>query len=168
MNEAALRVRQREDEVKSVSKVSEAPAPPLTAVRSPAAHLGAHGHARAGRGTRGCTKQPRRRATRAWPPSRSPSVWQLSSQQYEEGERALREARRIESNHQSRLRSMQQRLERAQQQEEQLHQANTPSPSLLGLGLPCQGPDPPPTASLSLSAGAGAGAAEPGSPEETA
>ncbi|KFO93205.1 Fas-binding factor 1, partial [Buceros rhinoceros silvestris] len=66
VNEAALHVRQREEEVKSVSK--------------------------------------------------------LSSQQHEEGERALREARRIESDHQSRLRFIQQRLERAQQQEEQLHQ----------------------------------------------
>lgn len=79
------------------------------------------------------------RAARVRPPSPSLSVWQLSSQQHEEGERALQEARRIEADHQSRLRFIQQRLERAQQQEEQLHQANTPLPCLLGLGPPCQG-----------------------------
>ncbi|NWR66358.1 FBF1 factor, partial [Bucorvus abyssinicus] len=79
VNEAALRVRQREEELKSMST--------------------------------------------------------LLSQKYEEGERALREARRIESKHQSRLQVMQQRLEQAKQQEEQLHQANIPSPSLERLSL---------------------------------
>ncbi|NXD69774.1 FBF1 factor, partial [Eolophus roseicapillus] len=76
------------------------------------------------------------------------SMTELSSQKYEEGERALREARRVESEHQSRLQVMQQHLEQLKQQEQRLHQANTPTPSLLGLGLPCQGPGPFPTASL--------------------
>lgn len=43
---------------------------------------------------------------------------------------------------------MQQHLEQLKQQEQRLHQANTPKPSLLGLGLPCQGPGPFPIASL--------------------
>uniref|UniRef100_A0A672UYE0 Fas binding factor 1 n=1 Tax=Strigops habroptila TaxID=2489341 RepID=A0A672UYE0_STRHB len=41
---------------------------------------------------------------------------------YEEGERALREARRVESEHQSRLQVMQQHLEQLKQQEQRLHQ----------------------------------------------
>ncbi|NXS66846.1 FBF1 factor, partial [Pandion haliaetus] len=77
------------------------------------------------------------------------SMTKLSSQKYEEGERALREACRIESEHQTRLQVMQQHLEQLKQQEQRLHQANTPSPSLPSLGLPCQGPEPLPTASLS-------------------
>ncbi|NXT17975.1 FBF1 factor, partial [Syrrhaptes paradoxus] len=47
------------------------------------------------------------------------------------------------------LQVMQQPLEQQKQQEQHLHQANTPSPSLLGLGLPCQGSAPLLTASLS-------------------
>ncbi|NXC46443.1 FBF1 factor, partial [Penelope pileata] len=46
----------------------------------------------------------------------------LSSQKYEEGERALREACRVESEHQARLQVMQQHLEQLKQQEQQLHQ----------------------------------------------
>ncbi|XP_030317619.1 fas-binding factor 1 isoform X2 [Calypte anna] len=49
-------------------------------------------------------------------------VAKLSSQKYEEGERALREARRVESQHQSRLQVMQQHLEQLKQQEQHLHQ----------------------------------------------
>lgn len=97
------------------------------------------------------------------------SALQLSSQKYEEGERALREARRIESKDQSRLQAVQQQWEQLKQQEQQLQQANTPSASLLSLGLLCQGPKPVPTSfSLSLCAGDEAGAAEHGSAEETA
>ncbi|NXW15201.1 FBF1 factor, partial [Circaetus pectoralis] len=77
------------------------------------------------------------------------SMTKLSSQKYEEGERALREACRIESEHQTRLQVMQQHLEQLKQQEQCLHQANTSSPSLPGLGPPRQGPEPLPTASLS-------------------
>ncbi|NWU48505.1 FBF1 factor, partial [Dromas ardeola] len=77
------------------------------------------------------------------------SMTKLSSQKYEEGERALREACRIESEHQSRLQVMQQHLEQLKQQEQRLHQANTPLPSLFGLGPPCQGRESLPTASLS-------------------
>ncbi|NWS56135.1 FBF1 factor, partial [Chunga burmeisteri] len=50
----------------------------------------------------------------------------LSSQKYEEGERALREACRIESEHQKRLQVIQQQVEQLKQQEQRLHQANTP------------------------------------------
>nr|XP_013797316.1 PREDICTED: fas-binding factor 1 [Apteryx mantelli mantelli] len=46
----------------------------------------------------------------------------LSAQKCEEGERALREARRVESEHQARLRVMQQNLEQLKQQEQHLHQ----------------------------------------------
>ncbi|NXJ68276.1 FBF1 factor, partial [Rostratula benghalensis] len=73
----------------------------------------------------------------------------ISSQKYEEGERALREACRIESEHQSRLQVMQQHLEQLKQQEQRLHEANTPLPSLFGQGLPCQGLESLPAASLS-------------------
>ncbi|XP_074682145.1 fas-binding factor 1 homolog isoform X5 [Strix aluco] len=50
------------------------------------------------------------------------SVTKLSSQKYEEGQRALQEARRVESQHQSRLQSLQRQLEQLRQQEERLHQ----------------------------------------------
>ncbi|XP_009699597.1 PREDICTED: fas-binding factor 1, partial [Cariama cristata] len=46
----------------------------------------------------------------------------LSSQKYEEGERALREACRIESEHQKRLQVIQQQVEQLKQQEQRLHQ----------------------------------------------
>ncbi|NXN49181.1 FBF1 factor, partial [Rynchops niger] len=46
------------------------------------------------------------------------SMTKLSSQKYEEGERALREACRIESEHESRLQVMQQHLEQLKQQEQ--------------------------------------------------
>ncbi|NXV48378.1 FBF1 factor, partial [Uria aalge] len=49
------------------------------------------------------------------------SMTKLSSQKYEEGERALREACRIESEHQTRLQVMQQHLEQLKQQEQRLH-----------------------------------------------
>ncbi|XP_074746101.1 fas-binding factor 1 homolog isoform X3 [Strix uralensis] len=50
------------------------------------------------------------------------SVTELSSQKYEEGQRALREARRVESQDQSRLQALQRQLEQLRQQEERLHQ----------------------------------------------
>ncbi|XP_074900665.1 fas-binding factor 1 [Buteo buteo] len=50
------------------------------------------------------------------------SMTKLSSQKHEEGERALREACRIESEHQTRLQVMQQHLEQLKQQEQCLHQ----------------------------------------------
>ncbi|XP_064378646.1 fas-binding factor 1 isoform X2 [Dromaius novaehollandiae] len=46
----------------------------------------------------------------------------LSAQKCEEGQRALREARRVESEHQARLRVVQQHLEQLKQQEQRLHQ----------------------------------------------
>ncbi|NXS57980.1 FBF1 factor, partial [Brachypteracias leptosomus] len=66
------------------------------------------------------------------------SMTKLSSQQCEEGERALREARRIECEHQSRLQGLRQHLEQLSQQEQQLQQANTPSPSLPAWGCHAQ------------------------------
>uniref|UniRef100_A0A8B9T587 Fas binding factor 1 n=1 Tax=Anas platyrhynchos TaxID=8839 RepID=A0A8B9T587_ANAPL len=50
------------------------------------------------------------------------SMNKLSSQKYEEGEQALREACRLESEHQTRLQLMQQHLEQLKQQEQQLQQ----------------------------------------------
>nr|XP_060620632.1 fas-binding factor 1 [Anolis sagrei ordinatus]XP_060620633.1 fas-binding factor 1 [Anolis sagrei ordinatus] len=50
------------------------------------------------------------------------SMSKLSSQKYEEGERALLEARKVESEHQARLHAIQQQMERVKQQEEHLHQ----------------------------------------------
>ncbi|XP_035414824.1 fas-binding factor 1 [Cygnus atratus] len=49
------------------------------------------------------------------------SINKLSSQKYEEGEQALREACRLESEHQTRLQVMQQHLEQLKQQEQRLH-----------------------------------------------
>uniref|UniRef100_A0A8C5EZE5 Fas binding factor 1 n=1 Tax=Gopherus evgoodei TaxID=1825980 RepID=A0A8C5EZE5_9SAUR len=50
------------------------------------------------------------------------SMSKLSSQKYEEGERALLEAKKVESEHRTRLCTVQQRLERLRQQEQHLHQ----------------------------------------------
>uniref|UniRef100_A0A8C3CPN7 Fas binding factor 1 n=1 Tax=Cairina moschata TaxID=8855 RepID=A0A8C3CPN7_CAIMO len=50
------------------------------------------------------------------------SINKLSSQKYEEGEQALREACRLESAHQARLQVMQQQLEQLKQQEQRLEQ----------------------------------------------
>ncbi|XP_075297080.1 fas-binding factor 1 isoform X2 [Opisthocomus hoazin] len=50
------------------------------------------------------------------------SLTKLSSQKYEEGERALQEACRVESEHQTRLQVLQQHLEQLKQQEQRLHQ----------------------------------------------
>nr|XP_056710186.1 fas-binding factor 1 [Euleptes europaea] len=58
------------------------------------------------------------------------SMSKLSSQRYEEGERALLEARKVESEHHARLRAVQQEMERLRQQEEYLHQER--------LSLSCQ------------------------------
>ncbi|XP_069785106.1 fas-binding factor 1 homolog isoform X2 [Narcine bancroftii] len=46
----------------------------------------------------------------------------LSSQKYEEGEQALMEAKKVESEHQARLHAIQLKMERLQQQEQQIHQ----------------------------------------------
>ncbi|XP_061472226.1 fas-binding factor 1 isoform X6 [Rhineura floridana] len=50
------------------------------------------------------------------------SISKLSSQKYEEGERALLEARKVEAEHQARLRLVQHQMERQKEQEEHLHQ----------------------------------------------
>ncbi|XP_078242138.1 fas-binding factor 1 isoform X5 [Pogona vitticeps] len=50
------------------------------------------------------------------------SMSKLSSQKYEEGEKALLEARRVESEHQAKLHHLQQQMEQLKQQEERLHQ----------------------------------------------
>ncbi|XP_041073174.1 fas-binding factor 1 homolog isoform X3 [Carcharodon carcharias] len=46
----------------------------------------------------------------------------LASQKYEEGEQKFMEAKRVESEHQTRLHAIQKKMERLQQQEQQLHQ----------------------------------------------
>ncbi|NWH77388.1 FBF1 factor, partial [Piaya cayana] len=83
------------------------------------------------------------------------SMTRLSSQKYEEGERALREACRMESEQQSRLQVMQQHLGQLKQHEQRLHEANTHSSAHLSLGPLCQGPEPSPKASLSFLLGMG-------------
>ncbi|KAM4691196.1 fas-binding factor 1 [Rhinophrynus dorsalis] len=50
------------------------------------------------------------------------SMSKLASQHYEEGEKALAEAKRVESEHHGRMRSIHEKLERLRQQEEHLHQ----------------------------------------------
>ncbi|XP_048347062.1 fas-binding factor 1 isoform X1 [Sphaerodactylus townsendi] len=50
------------------------------------------------------------------------SMSKLSSQRYEEGEQALLEARKVESEHQTRLLAVQRQMEQLRQQEEHLHQ----------------------------------------------
>ncbi|XP_063819657.1 fas-binding factor 1 homolog isoform X1 [Pseudophryne corroboree] len=51
------------------------------------------------------------------------SMSKLASQRHEEGEKALAEAKRVESEHLDRLRTIQQQLEWLKQQEEHMHQA---------------------------------------------
>uniref|UniRef100_A0A8C6YID3 Fas binding factor 1 n=1 Tax=Naja naja TaxID=35670 RepID=A0A8C6YID3_NAJNA len=50
------------------------------------------------------------------------SMSKLSSHKYEEGEKALVEAKKVESEHQARLQTLQQQMEWLRQQEEHLHQ----------------------------------------------
>ncbi|XP_029456327.1 fas-binding factor 1 [Rhinatrema bivittatum] len=50
------------------------------------------------------------------------SMSKLSSQKYEEGEKALLEAQRVESEHQSRLRLIHQQMERLRENEQHMHQ----------------------------------------------
>ncbi|XP_043861394.1 fas-binding factor 1 [Dromiciops gliroides] len=52
------------------------------------------------------------------------SMSKVASQKYEEGERALLEARKLQAEHQARLQVVQQQQQRLQQQEQQLHQEN--------------------------------------------
>lgn len=47
---------------------------------------------------------------------------QLASERFEEGERALREARQVEAEHQTRLRNIHAQIERLRQQEHNLQQ----------------------------------------------
>uniref|UniRef100_A0A673WXG5 Sphingosine kinase 1-like n=1 Tax=Salmo trutta TaxID=8032 RepID=A0A673WXG5_SALTR len=48
----------------------------------------------------------------------------LASEKYNEGEKALQESRQVESEHQTRLRSIHSQMERLRQQEQHLHQVN--------------------------------------------
>ncbi|XP_030064092.1 fas-binding factor 1 [Microcaecilia unicolor] len=50
------------------------------------------------------------------------SMSKLSSQKYEEGQKALLEAQRVESEHQNRLRQIHQQMERLREQEQHMHQ----------------------------------------------
>lgn len=55
---------------------------------------------------------------------------QVASEKYEEGERALREARQVQSAQQARLQLVQQQQERLRQQEQHMHQAGPhPAPA---------------------------------------
>ncbi|NXH70536.1 FBF1 factor, partial [Hydrobates tethys] len=114
------------------------------------------------------------------------SMTKLSSQKYEEGERALQEACRMESEHQTKLQVMQQHLEQLKQQEQRLHQErlsmahqrrqleqlrgelpNSPVMVLTAdqdLGAPTKGPSstlcfPPPVRALPRHSPAGSGEA---------
>jgi Fas-binding factor 1 len=49
---------------------------------------------------------------------------QLASERYNEGEKALQESRQVETEHQTRLRSIHSQMERLRQQEQHLHQVN--------------------------------------------
>lgn len=94
---AALRVRLREEEVDRLNQVP--------------------GHSVRGRG---------RRVRRVLPTARPTDpvgLPQVASEKYEEGERALREARQVQSEQQARLQQVQKQQERLQQQEQHLHQA---------------------------------------------
>ncbi|XP_058417653.1 fas-binding factor 1 isoform X3 [Diceros bicornis minor] len=72
------------------------------------------------------------------------SMSQVASEKYEEGERALREARQVQSEQQARLQLVQQQQERLRQQEQHVHQARL---------LPTLAPPPPPTPPASHSHG---------------
>lgn len=49
---------------------------------------------------------------------------QLASEKFEEGERALQEARQVEAEHQTRLRTIHAQMEQLRQQEQHLHQVS--------------------------------------------
>lgn len=116
---AALRIRQREEEIKSMNKVSGVPE-----------LLSQHTGWQQSQGItpllRPCILLLSWEGNEGMPKARSPvpilCSLQLSSQKYEEGEQALREACRLESEHQTRLQLMQQHLEQLKQQEQQLQQ----------------------------------------------
>lgn len=59
---------------------------------------------------------------------------QVASQKYEQGEHALQEARRVQSEQQARLQVVQRQQEHLRQQEQHVHQARLLSPSR----APCQ------------------------------
>lgn len=63
----------------------------------------------------------------------------MASEKYEEGERALREARQVQSEQQARLQQVQKQQERLQQQEQHLHQAR-PLQALGSLADPPKSP----------------------------
>ncbi|KAM6245279.1 fas-binding factor 1 [Porphyrio hochstetteri] len=95
-------------------------------------------------------KDPWPRAARVPVPSLpSRSALQLSSGQQENKEQHLPDTCRMQAEYQARLQAMQQHLEQLKQQEQRVHQANTPSPSLLLLGPPCQLSEPLQMASVS-------------------
>lgn len=68
----------------------------------------------------------------------------MASEKYEEGERALREARQVQSAQQARLQLVQQQQEHLRQQEQHMHQAR-PRPALAPPALPTPHPGRPPS-----------------------
>ncbi|EHH25214.1 hypothetical protein EGK_08996 [Macaca mulatta] len=71
------------------------------------------------------------------------SMSKVASEKYEEGERALREARQVQAEQQARLQAVQQQQERLQKQEQHMHQARLPE---------CMAPLPPTPPALHLTA----------------
>uniref|UniRef100_A0A9J8BMC7 Fas-binding factor 1 C-terminal domain-containing protein n=1 Tax=Cyprinus carpio carpio TaxID=630221 RepID=A0A9J8BMC7_CYPCA len=66
----------------------------------------------------------------------------LASERFEEGERALREARQVEAEHQTRLRNIHTQMERLRQQEHSLQQrrhTKNPAPRALDIAAHCSG-----------------------------
>lgn len=155
-----------------MTEVSIASVLEFTAVQGPRARLGLHAphevmNPNPELGIRICAKGSCPWAVMVSIPSLpSCSALQRSCQKYEEGERALQEARWIESEHQEGLRAIQRQMEQLRHHQELLHQANAPSPSILSLWPVCQGSEPLSTASLSP--WDGAGSAKHGSAEEAA
>lgn len=79
----------------------------------------------------------------------------MASKKYEEGERALRDARQLQSEQQARLQLVQEQQERLRQQERHVHQARR-LPEALPLA-PLPGTPPQPSALTLVSSSLGAG-----------
>ena len=79
----------------------------------------------------------------------------MASKKYEEGERALRDARQLQSEQQARLQLVQEQQERLRQQEHHMHQARRLPEALPPAPLPGTPPQPSALTAVSSSLGAG-------------
>lgn len=79
----------------------------------------------------------------------------MASKKYEEGERALRDARQLQSDQQARLQLVQEQQERLRQQERHVHQARRLPEALPPAPLPGTPPQPSALTAVSSSLGAG-------------